>query len=133
MRRFVVIGGGFAVFAIAIVLLWPSRGPATVDSLYQPGGPVPADAAQLARTLVSADPTAQRGALVPELDQALPKGRLFPERAELTLEDRSWHEQHGFANAMGRLDVPGQPSQRLMLAFAKRDGAWRITLAEVVR
>ena len=133
MRNYLVVGGGFAVLAIAIVLLWPSRGPATVDSLYRPGEPVPADAAQLARTLVSADPAAQRGALVPELDQALPKGRLFPERAELSLEDRSWHEQYGFANAMGRLGVPGQPVQRLLLAFAKRDGAWRITLAEMVR
>ncbi|MEU5023989.1 hypothetical protein [Streptomyces milbemycinicus] len=106
--------------------------PPAQELTYEPGGPVPAAAARVARGLVAADEKTQRVALAPELERTLPEGRLTAKGAKLHVKDGTWHERDGLANAQATLKEPGKPVQRVLLGFTRSDGAWRIILAEVL-
>lgn len=143
VRSWLPIVAGLAALGAAAVVLVVVLTPGSRDSQkateqvalapqYEPGIAVPAPAADTATTLVTGDPGAQRAALTPELAELLPEGRLFPEDARLVLHEGSWHENNGYANAMGTVSVRGQPDRTVLFAFAQRNGEWRITLAEVI-
>lgn len=138
-----VLGAGTVVAVVAVsagVLWWG----ATSDSepggqqtsaawpSYGPGEPVPAEARRVAETLASGDERAQRDTVMPELADVLPPGRLFPPGTTLRLDENSWHEHDGHANAAGQLSMPGEPSRKVVVGFVEQDGAWRVVFAEVI-
>ncbi|GGT26582.1 hypothetical protein [Streptomyces purpureus] len=100
---------------------------------YKSGGPLPAQAADIAQDLASSDAATQRAALTPELDHALEAGRLLPEGTRIDLSEDSWHEANGYANAQATLTKPGKPAQHVLMGFAKRSTGWRITVVEVLK
>ncbi|MFB7447513.1 hypothetical protein [Streptomyces sp. NPDC056194] len=144
MRRTLLILGLVlaAAFGISYLALRDDRPPSPPDGgkppgapalPYKPGGPLPAQAADVARDLASSDAATQRAALTPELDQALAAGRLLPEGTRIDLSDDSWHEDNGYANAQATLTKPGKPAQHVLIGFAKRSTGWRVTVVEVVK
>ncbi len=100
---------------------------------YKPGEPVPDQAVRVAQDLAADDAQRQRTALTPELEKMLPPGRLLAKGSRLELRKNSWHEDGGYANAQAMLKRPGESEHSLLLAFAKRSGAWRITLAQEIK
>ncbi|OMI40928.1 hypothetical protein SPAR_03396 [Streptomyces sparsogenes DSM 40356] len=138
MRRLSITAGVVLIVAASLAAVFAYRSgtsaakPPAQELRYEPGGPVPAEAARVARGLVAEDEKAQRGALAPELERTLPEGRLTAKGARLHVKDGTWHEEDGIANAQASLEEPGKPVQRVLLGFARSDGAWRVILAEVM-
>ncbi|MEU5104998.1 hypothetical protein AB0H07_22370 [Streptomyces sp. NPDC021354] len=137
MRKLTIAAGVVLLIAATIAAVHAYRSDTSAEKppaqeLYEPGGPVPAEAARVARDLVAEDEKTQRVALAPELERTLPEGRLTARNAKLRLKDGTWHEEDGIANAQATLEEPGKPAQRVLLGFARSGGAWRIILAEVL-
>ncbi|MEU0808319.1 hypothetical protein [Streptomyces sp. NPDC005970] len=138
MRKLSIAAGVVLLIAATIAAVHAYRTdtsaekPPAQELRYEPGGPVPAEAARVARDLVAEDEKTQRVALAPELERTLPEGRLTARNAKLRLKDGTWHEEDGIANAQATLEEPGKPAQRVLLGFARSGGAWRIILAEVL-
>ncbi|MER6028231.1 hypothetical protein [Streptomyces sp. NPDC001851] len=142
MRRSIIgVCGGLLVVALGGYLVVerevfsePDAKPAQRQELpYPPGDPVPAQAERTAQDLTAEDERTQRAALVPELEHTLSAGRLLPKGTRLRLWPNSWHEEGGYANAQATLGKPGEPARHVVLAFAQKDKAWRITLVEEVK
>ncbi|MFF4830072.1 hypothetical protein ACFY20_46055 [Streptomyces sp. NPDC001312] len=144
MRKLIfgACGGLLLIAAVVIYFVVDQRSDSDTDSAkpqgrqelpYRPGKPVPAQAADVAQDLVADDVQTQRAALTPEWEKELPPGRLLAKGSRLELRQNSWHEEDGYANAQATLKKPGESAQRVLLAFAQRDGAWRITLAEEIK
>ncbi|MEU0629159.1 hypothetical protein [Streptomyces sp. NPDC005989] len=147
MRRktLLILGLGLALVAAAGIGYLALRGdqphapaesgkpPGAGALRYKPGGPPPAQAAAVVRDLTSNGADTQRGALTPELDEALVGGRLLPKGTRIDLTRDTWHEADGYANAQATLTKPGEASQQVLIGFAKRSTGWRITVVEVVK
>lgn len=143
MRKWIFgVSGGLLLIAVVVYFVVGNRSDSDTDSAkppgqqelpYRPGKPVPAQVADVVQDLVADDVQTQRAALTPEWEKALPPGRLLAKGSRLELRKNSWHEEGGYANAQATLKKPGESAQRVLLAFAQRDGAWQITLAEEIK
>jgi hypothetical protein len=91
---------------------------------------VPAGAAATAQRMVSGTAAQQRAALTPQLNAALPAGLLFPAGATVALDESSWHQSGPYANATGKLSVPGQAVRPVEIGFVERSGTWLVTFDE---
>jgi hypothetical protein len=98
---------------------------------FAPGGPVPAAAADAVRQLLSGTPAQQRAVLTTDLASALPQsGTLFPAGSTLTLDENSWRQTDGYANARGSLSEPGSAAVQVEVGFMAGQapaGAWLVT------
>ncbi|MEU1462558.1 hypothetical protein ABZ467_18080 [Streptomyces sp. NPDC005727] len=143
VRKLIVgVCSGLLLIAVVVYFVVDNRSHSDTDSAkpqgrqglpYLPGKPIPEQAARAAQDLAADDVQTQRAALTPEWEGALPPGRLLAKGSHLELRKNSWHEEGGYANAQAMLRKPGESAQRFLLAFAQRDGAWRITLAEGIK
>lgn len=137
MRRYLLIGLVIVIIAVGAVgvvhLISGSSAtaqPAALGSLYRPGQSVPPAAAATARDLVTGTETEQRAALSPSLAAVLPHGVLFPAGSTIALDENSWHQAGGYANAIGTLSEPGASAQPVEIGFASSNGTWLVTFEE---
>jgi hypothetical protein len=129
-RRPILLAAGAAIVILAAVLVVVFRGsgpvthrPVSARAATAPGS-VPRAADSAVRLLVS---TQGRTALTPELNSALPVGRLFPASTTFTTTPGSWHQTAAYANVSGILRLPGHPPEHAEIGLVRRSGRWLVT------
>jgi hypothetical protein len=134
-RRVTVVAAAVLVAILAgSIVLWIAarNGPApTGEPDVVLGGPVPAQAAQAARDVVSGDDGRMRAALSPALHEVLPgPDAIAPAGSTVELDAGSWYQQGTHAAATGTLTTPGRAPHRVAVGFVSVDDRWRVTVME---